>query len=320
ECAIGLRSRLRPEFEPSMPAPAPALDHKSAIAGLSPQERERLLAKSDRAGAGQLAAHLGAMALMVPGMALDTALGWVCTFVYGVLLVFLFTAQHECVHFTAFATRRANQWVANAVGALLFNPAHWFRYFHLAHHRYTQDPERDPELASAKPDTAWRYLWHVLGWRVLASGVATVLRNARSGERADWLPANQRDTVTRESRVLLLCYAAAFGVASVTSFNGLLTFWLVPLLLGQPILRLYLLAEHGRCPFVANMFENTRTTFTNALVRRLAWNMPYHAEHHAFPSVPFHRLPVWHRHVRDQLKCTSCGYTQFHRAYVEDFR
>ena len=114
-----------------------------------------------------------------------------------------------------------------------------------------------------------------------------------------------------------------YGVLALSSLwlgALLLWVWLLPLALGFPVLRLYLLAEHGRCPAVANMFENTRTTFTNALVRRLAWNMPYHAEHHAFPSVPFHRLPAWHQHVCDELKCTSPGYAQFHRAYVEDFR
>lgn len=29
--------------------------------------------------------------------------------------------------------------------------------------------------------------------------------------------------------------------------------------------------------------------------RKLAWNMPYHAEHHAWPSVPFHFLPFVHK-------------------------
>ena len=66
---------------------------------------------------------------------------------------------------------------------------------------------------------------------------------------------------------------------------------MLPVLLGQPALRLYLLAEHGDCPRVANMFENTRTTFTTAMMRFLAWNMPYHVEHHVYPQVPFYRLP-----------------------------
>ena len=94
--------------------------------------------------------------------------------------------------------------------------------------------------------------------------------------------------------------------------------WLLPLVLGQPFLRLYLLAEHGRCPMVANMFENTRTTFTNRIVRFLAWNMPYHAEHHAMPMVPFHALPALHAEVQTHLKSVSHGYVEFTADYARD--
>ena len=92
--------------------------------------------------------------------------------------------------------------------------------------------------------------------------------------------------------------------------------WLIPVLLGQPFLRLYLLAEHGDCPLVANMLENTRTTLTNAVVRFLTWNMPYHVEHHAYPAVPFHQLPALHREIRAHLYVTADGYARFTRAYL----
>jgi fatty acid desaturase len=63
--------------------------------------------------------------------------------------------------------------------------------------------------------------------------------------------------------------AAGYGLAGLTLVwtDVLLWVWLVPVLLGQPVLRLYLLAEHGDCPEVANMFENTRTTFTTRAMR-----------------------------------------------------
>ena len=88
------------------------------------------------------------------------------------------------------------------------------------------------------------------------------------------------------------------------------------MLLGFPFLRLYLLAEHGRCPSVANMFENTRTTMTTRAVRLLAWNMPYHAEHHAWPAVPFHKLPEVHDLAAAHLKRVSPGYGAFLREYL----
>lgn len=111
---------------------------------------------------------------------------------------------------------------------------------------------------------------------------------------------------------------AIYALAAVSFLwtDALFWLWLVPMVLTQPLLRLYLLAEHGRCPFVANMLENTRTTYTTRLMRWLAWNMPYHIEHHSAPNVPFHRLPDLHRHMRPHLVSTSPGYAAFTRDYV----
>jgi fatty acid desaturase len=64
------------------------------------------------------------------------------------------------------------------------------------------------------------------------------------------------------------------------------------------------------------MFENTRTTYTDALVRFLAWNMPYHTEHHVWPTVPFHRLPDLHALMKEELRVTSPSYRAFARDYV----
>jgi fatty acid desaturase len=80
------------------------------------------------------------------------------------------------------------------------------------------------------------------------------------------------------------------------------------------------MAEHGRCPQVANMLENTRTVFTTRLIRALAWNMPYHIEHHSAPGVPFHKLPDLHREMKPHLITISHGYTEFTRASITDLQ
>lgn len=111
---------------------------------------------------------------------------------------------------------------------------------------------------------------------------------------------------------------AVYGVAmlGLLASPAVLWLWVVPALLGQPVLRIYLLAEHGDCPQVANMLENSRTTLTTRAVRFVAWNMPYHAEHHCCPTVPFHKLPALHDAVRAQLQVTASGYAAFTRAYL----
>jgi fatty acid desaturase len=68
------------------------------------------------------------------------------------------------------------------------------------------------------------------------------------------------------------------------------------------------------------MLRNSRTTRSTALVRRLAWNMPYHAEHHAFPAVPFHRLPEVNRRLAADLKVTSRGYWSVQAQMLRSFK
>lgn len=97
------------------------------------------------------------------------------------------------------------------------------------------------------------------------------------------------------------------------SLDWLLYLWVIPVLLRQPFLRAYLLAEHAACPLVADMLANTPTTFCNGAIRFLAWNMPQHTAHHAMPTVPFHRLPQLSRLLESRLKATARGYADAHR-------
>ena len=40
--------------------------------------------------------------------------------------------------------------------------------------------------------------------------------------------------------------------------------------------------------------------------------MPYHAEHHLAPMVPFHALPGLSAKVGDKLHCKGDGYVEVH--------
>jgi fatty acid desaturase len=283
------------------------------LSDLTPATRRALTERRNAPGLRHLALHLGAILVTGGVIAAGPPFWSILLPVHGVLLVFLFTLQHECTHRTPFAQDRLSDVIGHAIGFLLLNPFHWFRAFHLAHHRWTNQPG-DPELEGPPIDTAARWLWHVSGLPWWASQGATVLRLARGRERPVWMGPAARARAEREARVLLALYALA-GLSLLWS-PALLWLWIVPVLLGQPVLRLYLLAEHGDCPQVADMLANTRTTFTTRLVRLLAWNMPYHAEHHLAPQVPFDRLPTLHGLIRDRLKVTAPGYAAFTRAYL----
>ena len=92
------------------------------------------------------------------------------------------------------------------------------------------------------------------------------------------------------------------------------------MLLGQPFLRAYLLAEHTGLPSGGGFLGEHAHDATGAPLRFLAWNMPFHAEHHAYPGVPFHALPELHARERAKLKAVSPGYLAFHREWQARLR
>lgn len=234
------------------------MDHKTFLASLPTDVRETLTARSNRAGLVHLLGHMAAIAICSLVILSDNPFWWLALLPQGILLVFLFTLLHETSHKTPFASDRLNEWVGQLCGVILMIPATWFRYFHFAHHRYTQVPSKDPELEEAKPETAAVYLWHVSGFPVWIGLTKGLIGLASGSKRDDYVPEAKINSVVKEARVYLALYALLFLGSLLSGSTILLWLWFVPMLIGQPFLRGYLLAEHGRCPFVANMFENTR--------------------------------------------------------------
>jgi len=268
-------------------------------------------------GLRALAMHAGAIAVL--GWFITIADGWLMFFLMllqGIFLVFLFTLQHETTHYTPFKTRILNTIAGQCCGLILLLPPMWFRHFHLAHHRWTQDPQRDPELASSKPTNFYQYAVYLSGLPVWKSNISTILRNAFQGCEDNFVPISKQRIVRLESLTMLGLYLFIAIGAFASGFIELFYIWIVPLLLGQPFLRAYLLAEHAGCSEVNNRFANTRTLVSNPIVRMIAWNMPYHTEHHVYPAVPFFRLPDAHVLVRQHLMQLEPGYRSFHRKYI----
>ncbi len=282
---------------------------KSAAETISPP--------SDAAGLLHLAGHVGLLCLTGAFVAWSRGRLFLplALVAHGFVLTFLFAPLHEAVHRTAFRSRRLNDAVAWAAGLVLLLPPNWFRAFHFAHHRYTQIVDRDPELESKRVETWPDYLVHLSGWRYWKSEVELLIRNASGRAAAPFVPHHLEPRLVREARIMLMIYATVAVLSVILRSDAALIYWVLPALLGQPFLRAYLLAEHTGLPFVEDFWENTRTTLTGSPLRFLAWNMPFHAEHHANPAVPFHALPDMHRRERAKLKAVSPGYVAFHREW-----
>lgn len=291
-------------------------DHEALIAGLSAPQRAALLEQTDAHGLRHFAVHAGTILAGGTLIAMGVPFWPLIMLIQGLAICFLFTTLHETCHRTPFKTDALNVWVGRICGFLTFLGPEWFRYFHFAHHRFTHDPDHDPELASPKPETRWQYVTYLSGIPETVERVKTLLRNAARPNKDSFVPERGKAKIRTEARVQLALYTAV-ALASVALGNAVVLYvWLIPFVVAGPFLRAYLLAEHAGCPHVPSMLDNTRTTLTNRVVRALAWNMPYHAEHHAYPAVPFHKLPAFHAHTRPHISHLEDGYGRFNRAYI----
>ena len=150
---------------------------------------------------------------------------------HGLTLVSMFAPMHECTHRTAFASPTANVVVGWLAGLLSFYNSTFYRYFHAWHHRYTQDPARDPELMFPRADTLAAYVrevttigfWHrrIVDYTILALGRA----------RLPFLPESARRTVAISVSCQFAIYAVLLAVIPA-GFTAPLYFFFLPTLLG----------------------------------------------------------------------------------------
>ena len=272
----------------------------------------------------------------------------------GYTVSFLFMGLHECVHHTAFSTPIYNNIVAYLFGFACFRSPIHYRYYHWAHHRFTGNKSKDPELQNTFIDfdighSLLYYCLYLSGIPFWIDRITTLTRHSllfildNTGIKLNAYISNlllpkeleyylqrkqRRNNATLEAFLFVIAYIL---ILIFFDFGFLWRYWLLPSVIGQWFLRAYLIAEHRECESNTNMFSNTRTTKTFWLERKLAWNMPYHVEHHAFPYVPFYLLPDVHDLLIKNLggekefyAKSGCnpdghnGYLSVHREILQD--
>lgn len=291
---------------------------------LSASELKTLPVRSDARGLLHAAGHLGAFVL-------SGALVWnlrdswwvvAALFLHGYILNFFFCALHETGHQTPFASRWLNYALGHFSAFLLLVPYEFFRVYHWDHHRFTSDPERDPELLAKRiPNNIWQYLWHIGGIPNWKRRITVILRHAFTGEaKQGFIAADKRALIVLQARIYLALYVGVALLSVVTGSTLALWLWVLPLVLGQPFLSNYLLCEHTGCAQSDDTYTNTRTTYTNAWVRFFAWNMPYHVEHHLYPAVPFFGLATLNKTIAPHIVVADYGYVAAVRSILRKAR
>ena len=239
-------------------------------------------------------------------------------FLHGVVLVHLFSLQHECCHYTAFKTRWLNDLVGNVCGLIIMLPNRFFRYEHCDHHTYTQIKGKDTELIEM-PRSFSAYLGYLSSipyWKAKLSELWRHAFGRLTPSEKRFVPFPERCTVILEARFMAGFYATVIVLSVLYQTDAALWYWFLPVVLGEPVMRAIRMTEHVGRPMVGDMTTNTRSNKISEPMRFLCWNMNYHAEHHYAASVPFHALPALSKKLDGYVHTEKGGYLGAHRDII----
>ena len=201
-----------------------------------------------------------------------------------------FTVGHDASHNAITTNKKVNDWVGR-ISILLLSPIPFFRMFrfiHMQHHRFSNDPDKDPDYYCGK-GSKWTL---PLRWATLDLHYFTIyLRPSIFKKR----PKDERKEL-----FIALVWAATLVTAIISAGWGLeyLLIFLIP----ARIATIMLAFAFDFLPHYPHDFKSTEQPYKATLNRvGMEWlltplllSQNYHLVHHLYPTVPFYRyIAVW---------------------------
>jgi fatty acid desaturase len=228
--------------------------------------------------------------------------------------------MHEAAHKTLFKTTWLNDEFADWVCAKpIWNDVKKYRVHHFMHHTKTGQPE-DTDLSLvapipvSRPSLARKFARDLLGLTGLKYFLGRALMDAGI---IKWTVANDVVKLPQEGRRwweyprdllknsagMLITNTLIFAVLWGSGHPALYAVWVLSYVTPFPLfLRIRSMAEHACTEKTTDMFLNTRSTRAGFLARATVApiRVNFHIEHHVMASVPYFRLPVMHRLLRER--------------------
>ncbi|WP_336366060.1 fatty acid desaturase family protein [Marinobacter sp. C2H3] len=243
---------------------------------------------------------LVAFAVNLAAFSLGLTPAWLSTLLLAALTYIAYTPLHEAVHGNVHGRHHGLKWLNDLCGylaaPLIAVPYQSHRIEHFTHHRYTNQPDRDPDFMVSD-----------MGRGPLQALVAVlrfiVLQNTFFA-RAYWHKATTRERAIYSAEVLVsLGWRAAFLVAVDQPGAGVVI--VVGYLLGG-FFTAYWFAYRPHVPYNRpERYRNTSSLIMPRWMKPLEWfwlGQNLHAIHHLFPRVPFYRYHTLHREIEPALR------------------
>lgn len=201
-----------------------------------------------------------------------------------------FPVAHDATHSAVFSNRKMNDW-AGRLAMTLLEPGPFFqvfRFIHMKHHRFTNDPDKDPDVYSGK-GPAWLlpFRWLTLDF--------VYFKTYLSPEAFKKRPANER-------REFCFCVLFFIVVIAAVTWAGWLHYYLLLFFIPTRIAKLIIIIAFDFLPhYPHEVFakeEPFRSTSNRVghewLLTPLFLYQNYHLVHHLYPAIPFYRnIKLW---------------------------
>jgi len=216
-------------------------------------------------------------------------LGW-AMFLNVIASYMAFPVAHDATHSAVFANRRLNDW-AGRLAMLLLEPGPFFpvfRFIHMQHHRFTNDPVKDPDVYSGT-GPAW-----LLPFKWLTLDVI-YFKNYLAPEVFKKRPRKERF----EFYFAVVFFVTVLGAMTMA---GWLHYYLLLFFIPTRIAKFLIIIAFDFLPHYPHEAyakdEPYRSTSNRVgfewLLTPLFLYQNYHLVHHLYPAVPFYRnIKIW---------------------------
>lgn len=219
-------------------------------------------------------------------------------FIATVAIFVLFTPAHDTAHFAIGRSGKLPRFVNEACGRLvcvpLLFPFAGLRFVHQRHHKYTNDPKRDPDhfcheggVLSCAIQDFYYYYYVVKNFRQVPIHVwieillvlpTYAMGVTWAGSWWGWQPVMWGILLPQRVAIFALVYAYDFVPHHHAE--------------GQPHTDPYRVTKR-----VVGFFSEDEMELASWLLRVVLINQDAHVMHHLYPTVPFYRYHVlWERH------------------------
>lgn len=212
-------------------------------------------------------------------------------------MLLFYLPSHEAQHSIFARPGDKLRWLNELVGQLssmpLVIPYRVLRATHMEHHKFANDPEKDPDYPTHAPNVL-AALW-----------AATTARRPRGGQPDTYRRALERierpDLLAEAALYELVYYGILFALAwSGFAIQAALLWWLPRQLSGIYLLFYLSWAPHNPSLGVGR-YADTRS-FKSRLGNIGSMGMQYHIVHHLYPRIPLTRTPAAYREMRPILE------------------